>query len=293
METVQELYTDCIKLPESNMRTSINRDELYELADDIKKNGLINPITVRPIAYHSDEGACEEYLQYGKCNHQTEMRYEVVAGQRRYLAHQIAGIIKIKCVVRVLSDDEALSIMTSENLARVDVNPVDEANHIGRLMSMYENDEKKVADVVNRGLQWVKDRVAVASMPDYMQALLSEGKLKLGVALALNEITDDDIRHMWTEMAARDGTSIAQARYWVDGWRLNRLSIEASNANPPEGYVAGTPHVVLFECAIDGKKYDARQFRQLFIHESNMDVFLSFVEAFKNELHLNESPAGV
>lgn len=264
---VIELFTDQIILPEANMRTSIDRDELYDLADDIKKNGLINPITVRPLGD----------------------KYELVAGQRRFLAHQIGGLIRIKCIVRNLSNDEALAVMTSENLARVDVNPVDEANHVGRLMTLHNNDTQHVAKIVNRSVSWVKDRCLVALMPDYMQEVLAQGKLKLGVALNLCEITDDAILRMWTEIAVRDGTSVAQSRYWVDGWKLNRVSTNADNSLPPSGYVGDVPHVVKFTCAIDGKEYDARQFRQFFIHESNLDVFSSFVEAFKNELNSNVS----
>jgi ParB/RepB/Spo0J family partition protein len=112
MENIKELFLGDIDLPQENMREHVDRDELFELVEDIKKNGLINPITVRP-----------------KNN-----RYELVAGQRRYLAHLHGKILKIKCVVRELSDEEALAIMTSENLSRVEVNPVDEAKHVTRLV---------------------------------------------------------------------------------------------------------------------------------------------------------------
>lgn len=267
MENVKELFTDQIVLPADNMRSTIDRDELYDLADDIKKNGLINPITVRPIGD----------------------KYELVAGQRRFLAHQIGGIIRIRCIVRELTDDEALGVMTSENLARVDVNPVDEAKHIGRLMNMYNNDAQQVARVVNRSVSWVKDRVLVSAMPDYMQEELGAGRLKLGVALNLLEIDDDAILRMWTEIAVRDGTSVAMSKYWVDGYKINKLNNKVNTGTPPEGFVAGTSAPVMFECAIDGQKYDARQFRQLFIHESNLDVFSSFVEEFRNALLHSES----
>lgn len=268
---VIELFTDQIVLPESNMRTAIDRDELYDLADDIKKNGLINPITVRPLGD----------------------KYELVAGQRRFLAHNIGGLIRIKCIVRQLTDDEALAVMTSENLARVDVNPVDEANHVGRLMTLHNDDVQHVAKIVNRSVGWVKDRCLVSLMPDYMQEALALGKLKLGVALNLCEITDDAILRMWTEIAVRDGTSVAQSRYWVDGWRLNRVSVDTESSLPPSGFEGSVPHVVKFTCAIDGKEYDARQFRQFFVHESNLDVFAAFVENYKIALNETVSQAGV
>lgn len=292
MQDVLELFTDQIILPADNMRTTIDRDELYDLADDIKKNGLINPITVRPLKSESGAGGGIDIGNGGMITSTPKQYYELVAGQRRYKAHQIAGLIKIKCIVRELTDDEALGVMTSENLARADVNPVDEANHIGRLMTLHNDDVQHVAKIVNRSISWVKDRVLVAMMPDYMQEALALGQLKLGVALNLCEITDDAILRMWTEIAVRDGTSVAQSKYWVDGWKLNRVSTNENGSLPPSGFEGSVPHVVKFTCAIDGKEYDARQFRQFFVHESNLDVFASFVEAFQSELHSNGSPAG-
>src|SRR3990167_5538353 len=193
MEKVEELFLHQIKLPPTNMRTEIDRDEIFELAADIKKIGLISPITVRP-----KDGA-----------------YELVAGQRRYLAHQFGNIHKIKCVIKELTDDEALQIMTSENLNRVDVNPVDEANHVARLMTAYKGDIKKVAHLVGRSEQWVNDRLAIGTMPDYMQEFLAKKQLKIGVALILNQITDESYRKMWTLQAVKDGVSVPMAQYWL------------------------------------------------------------------------------
>src|SRR3990167_7076615 len=105
---MQEIYTDIIDDPVHAMRSDIDRAELFELADNIKQNGLINPITVRPVGN----------------------RYEVVAGHRRLSACKIAGKIKITCVVRALTDAEGFAIKAAENLERVDVDPVDEANFI-------------------------------------------------------------------------------------------------------------------------------------------------------------------
>ena len=95
-EVVQEIMSDLIDDPVAPMRSDLNRDALFELADNIKQNGLINPITVRPA------GA----------------RFEVVAGHRRFAACKIAGKIRIACVVRELTDDEVFAVMAAENLER-------------------------------------------------------------------------------------------------------------------------------------------------------------------------------
>lgn len=261
MDKIELVYTDRISLPPNNMREHIDRDSLYELADDIKKNGLISPITVRP----------------------KDGKYELVAGQRRYLAHQIAGLIQIRCIVKNLSDDEAFAIMTSENLERVDVNPVDEAKHVGRLVERSNGDLKQVAKIVRRGEKWVKDRLAVSQMPDYMQELLADKKISLGVALELVQITDDRIRQMWCEMAARDGVSVDQANYWVHGWRVNNLPNAEPMETPPDGYIPSPSEPIKFECALDGKKYDARIVRSVMIAEENLPVFHAMVKAYREQ----------
>src|SRR3990167_3952240 len=162
----RDILIDKIDEPTHAMRTDINRDEIFELAIDIKRNGLINPITVRP---RGD-------------------RFEVVAGHRRFLAHRYGGIAKIRCIVRELTDDAAYAIMTSENLARQDVNPADEATHVSRLVNMHDGDIGKVMEITSRSRNWVEDRIAISNMPDDLRAALREGKIKLGVALALHRI---------------------------------------------------------------------------------------------------------
>jgi ParB family transcriptional regulator, chromosome partitioning protein len=259
MENIQDIFTDKIKLPQNNMREHVDRDEIFELADDIKKNGLISPIVVRPVA----DG------------------FELVAGQRRYLAHQVAGIIKIRCIIRELSDNEALAIMTSENLSRVDVNPVDEAKHVMRLMESNENDIKKVAHLVSRGEKWVADRLAIGNMPDYMQEFLAKKEIKIGVALILNQITDENIRRMWTLQAVRDGVNVAMAEYWLSDFKRQLLPGGSLAENNSETINVAPPTAIMFNCAIDGQQYDVRLCKSVLIYEGNLQFFNAFVSAFR------------
>lgn len=259
MDNIKEIFTDKIILPAHNMRAHIDREELFELAADIKQNGLINPITVRPVGEN----------------------FELVAGQRRYLAHQFAGIIKIKSIIRELTDEEALAIMTSENLSRVDVNPIDEANHIAQLMKLHDGDIKKVAANVNRSEKWVRDRVAIGSMPDYMQELIGLGQLKIGVALILAQITDDGTRKMWTFQAVRDGATIELAQYWLMDFQRRLLPGGELSGDGESGTLSEAPKAIMFRCAIDGQEYDVRTSRAIIVHEANVALFNEFVLALK------------
>lgn len=262
MENIKELFLGDIDLPQDNMREHIDMDEIFELAQDIKKNGLINPITVRP----------------------KNERFELVAGQRRYLAHLHGKILKIKCVVRELSDEEALAIMTSENLARVEVNPVDEAKHVARLVEANEGDIKKVCHIVGRGEKWVRDRLAIGEMPDYLQELLAKKEIKLGVALILTQITDDDLRRMWVMQAVRDGVPIHMAEFWLNDFRARLLPGGELAKDESGNTLYAPPDVITFTCALDGKKYDTRSMRSVMMYEGNVEIFNALVKAF------NESP---
>lgn len=257
-EIIKELPTHLIDDPKDAMRTDIDRDAVFELAENIKANGLISPITVRPIGD----------------------RYEVVAGHRRLLAHRYAAIPTIKCVVRELDDNQTFAVMAAENLERSDVDPVDESIFITKYIEQTKASIPEVAKALHRSIAFVESRLAVGMMPDYMQHYLKTGAIKIGVALTLVQILDDDMRRVWVDLAVRDGISIAQAEFWLHGWKVNQLPGATASAEPPEGYTPDAPKMITFRCAIDGNDYDCRQFRSVMIHESNIPFFQEMVKAF-------------
>ena len=191
MEEVKKIYSHLIDDPVNPMRSDIDRDKIFELAESIKREGLINPITVRPVhvkgcAHEEDLPPCKE-----GCLRPGDNRYEVVAGHRRFMACKIANVGEISCVVRELTDEQAMEIMAHENLFRQDIDPVDEAIFLGRLVG---EDETKISDIatkMSRSEQWVRDRLEILAYPDYMLAPIKTGELKLGVAKWLGVIDDD------------------------------------------------------------------------------------------------------
>jgi len=175
--------------PQNPMRSELDRATIFELAESIKREGLINPITVRP----------------------RDGKFEVVAGHRRFVACKLAGLSEISCVVRELDDDQAAEVMVHENLERQDVDPVDEALLIGRIVGSDEAKIPGVAKRLNRSEQWVEDRLNILTYPDYMLPPLRSGRLKLGVAKWLATVEDDVYRRMWVESAINQGMTVLQA----------------------------------------------------------------------------------
>lgn len=259
MEHVKEIFADQIDDPADPMRSGLDRDALFDLAENIKANGLINPITVRP----------------------KDGRFEVVAGHRRLSACKIAGVIRIPCVVRDLNDEKAFEVMAAENLERQDVDPVDEAIFIANYISRSGKTVPEVAKALKRSVAWIESRLAVGEMPEYMQTYIKNGQLKLGVALTLAQITDESYRKMWTELAVRDGVSIAMAESWLADFK-SRLTATGELPEAERGLAPPPPpEAIMFTCALDGKRYDTRMLRSITIYEENLQYFYAFAEEFR------------
>lgn len=254
-DSIYEIFTDQIDDPKDAMRTDLDRDGLFDLAENIKQNGLINPITVRKVG----------------------TRFEVVAGHRRLSACKIAGKIKIPCVVRELDDKQTFEVMAAENLERADVDPVDEAIFLLKFQQKTGKSDQEVADSIKRSLSYVQSRLAVANMPDYMQEYLKAGELKLGVALALAQIDDERTRKMWTEIAVRDGANVRLAQHWLYEYERQKLPGGTLSDTPPSEFAESSPSIVKFRCYLDGMEYDARTMRTVMIYEGNLDILNAFI----------------
>jgi ParB family chromosome partitioning protein len=270
MDNIQEIFIDKIDDPQHAMRSSVRDESLYELADNIKQNGLINPITVRPI----------------------NNRYEVVAGHRRFSAIKINGAIKIKAVVRDLSDEEAFAVMAAENLERKDVDVVDEAMFVMEFMERTKLDTKETAQKLRRTKKYVEDRLAIGVMPEYLQLYLKEGKIKLGAALALSQIENERIRELWVNLAVEQGTSVAQAEFQLQDYRTNRVMYDGVVTEKTETDNLPTPKMITFRCALTGDEYDIRLCKYIPIYEGALPTFNEIVSALRSDPAKTESTPG-
>ncbi len=243
-QVVTLLMADQIIEPLEAMRTEFDRDKLYELAESIKQYGLINPITVRP----------------------NSGKYEIVAGQRRFRACGIASVVKIPCVIREMSDDELLSMRAHENLFRDDIDPIDEAIYVGKLVGDDETKIPTVAKSLNRSVQWVEDRLNILTYPDNFVPPLKAGKIKLGVAKALAQIEDEMYRNLFLDQAVRDGMNVWQADYYLAQWQ-NNVYQDSSEIQPPsEGERQGVVAKIRQRCEKCGDMAEAPNLQNVFIH---------------------------
>ena len=152
-------------------RQNFKKEKLEELANSIRKNGIIQPIAVRP----SKSGS-------GK--------YEIVAGERRWLAAQRAGLHEIPITILDLSDVESLEVAIVENIQRDDLNPIEEAKGYKRLNEEFKYDHESISKLMSKSRSHISNTLRLLSLPSDVVAMLEEGTLTSGQARPLIGISN-------------------------------------------------------------------------------------------------------
>jgi len=146
-------------------------ENLEELANSIKKNGIIQPIAVRP-------------------NKSESGKYEIVAGERRWLAAQRAGLHEIPVIILDLSDVESLEVAIVENIQRDDLNPIDEARGYKRLSEEFKYDHDSISKFMSKSRSHVSNTMRLLTLPSDVIAMIEEGSLSSGQARPLIGISN-------------------------------------------------------------------------------------------------------
>ena len=147
-------------------RTHFDENKLMELANSIKKNGIIQPIAVRRDKNDKD-------------------KYQIVAGERRWLAAQKAGIHEVPIVLLDLDDNEALEVAIVENIQRDDLNIIEEAKGYQRLADEFGYDHEKIASFMSKSRSHISNTLRLLSLPTDVIGMLEEGNLTAGQARPL------------------------------------------------------------------------------------------------------------
>ncbi len=161
---LQALATEALQPGKYQPRTRMDPGSLEELAASIKAQGVMQPILVRPIGDDS---------------------YEIIAGERRWRAAQIAGLAEVPCLVREIPDEAALAMSLIENIQREDLNPLEEAGGIQRLIDEFAMTHQQAADAVGRSRPAASNLLRLLNLARPVQELLMAGDIDMGHARAL------------------------------------------------------------------------------------------------------------
>lgn len=191
-DKLRQLPVDRIRRGSYQPRKQFDRDALQELADSLKEQGMIQPILVRPFA----DG------------------YELVAGERRWRAAQIAGMQEIPAIVRELDDQSVAAVSLIENIQRKDLNPLEEAMALQRLQSEFGMTHQEVATAVGRSRTAVTNLMRLLDLHEEVKVMLDKGELDMGHARALLAIEPNRQRELAREIVAK-GLSVRAAERLV------------------------------------------------------------------------------
>jgi ParB family chromosome partitioning protein len=173
-DRIASLPLDLLQRGKYQPRTDMRPESLQELADSIKAQGLVQPILVRPLP--------------GR-NAGESQRYEIIAGERRWRAAQMAGLSEIAVVIRDVPDEATLAMALIENIQREDLNPLEEARALSRLIEEFGLTHQATAEAVGRSRAAVSNLLRLMELADEVKELLEQRRIEMGHARALLSLT--------------------------------------------------------------------------------------------------------
>ena len=184
-----ELSLDELMPNPDQPRSNFDQDALSALADSISKEGLLQPILVRP----------------------KDGKYQIIAGERRYHACKMAGLEKVPVRILDMNEEETLRVALIENLQRSDLNAIEEARGYKNLMQVGNLTQAQVAEAVSKSRSAIANSLRLLELPEDIQAYLYEGKISAGHARAILSIPEVDKRMKLAEKIAEEKLSVREA----------------------------------------------------------------------------------
>ncbi|MFL2873089.1 MAG: ParB/RepB/Spo0J family partition protein [Pseudohongiellaceae bacterium] len=192
-ERLRNIPIDLIQRGKYQPRVEMNEAALEDLAASIKAQGVMQPIVIRPIA---------------------AQKYEIIAGERRWRASQMAGLSSIPAVVKQVSDEAAIAMSLIENIQRENLNPIEEAMALKRLQDEFELTQQEVASAVGKSRATVTNLMRLIGLHIDVQKMLQVGKLEMGHARALLTLSETK-QVEFAKLVANKGLSVRQTESLV------------------------------------------------------------------------------
>ena len=177
-----------VKPNKGQPRKTFDPDQLAELADSIRQNGILQPLLVRK------KGSF----------------YEIVAGERRYQAAQLAGLKEVPVIIREISDEDVFKLALIENLQRSDLSPLEEARGYRQLISEKDLTQEELAKILSKSRSAITNTLRLLDLPVEVQDLVEQGLLTAGHARAILAVPSEDGRIRLAQKVAEEHLSVRQ-----------------------------------------------------------------------------------
>jgi ParB family chromosome partitioning protein len=179
-------------------RVDMRQDTLEDLAKSIRSQGIVQPIVARPVG-----------------NGGASQRYEIIAGERRWRAAQMAGLNQIPTVIRDVPDDAAIAMSLIENIQRENLNPLEEARALDRLIREFDLTHAEAASAIGRSRATVSNLLRLQDLADKVKLMLESRQLEMGHARALLAISDPQQQHDAARQVVKKSLSVRETERLV------------------------------------------------------------------------------
>jgi len=225
-DEMAHLPLDLLQRGRYQPRLDIRAETLAELADSIRAQGVVQPIVVRPIGEADERGV---------------QRYEIIAGERRWRAAQQAGLREIPAVIRRIPDEAAIAMALIENIQRENLNPLEEARALERLISEFGLTHQQAADAVGRSRAAVSNLLRLLELPEEVCERLARRELEMGHARALLGLPQRRQQIEVGLLVARKGLSVRETESLV------RRMVGPQQSRTPSPAMAADPNIQRLE----------------------------------------------
>ena len=215
-EELARIPVDLLQRGRYQPRLDMRPESLQELADSIRAQGVVQPIVVRPVAAQ----------RTGE-----PLRYEIIAGERRWRAAQMAGLHDLPAVIRHVPDDAAMAMSLIENIQRENLNPLEEARALDRLIREFEMTHQSAADAVGRSRAAVSNLLRLLELAEEVKSLVEQRQLEMGHARALLGFTVARQQVEVATLVARKGLSVRETEALVR--RMLTRKDDGEDREPP------------------------------------------------------------
>ena len=215
-DTLKNIPLELLQRGKYQPRIDMRQDTLEELASSIKSQGVVQPIIARLLK---------------KTDGETQ-RYEIVAGERRWRAAQMAGLSDIPTVIRVVPDDAAIAVALIENIQRENLNPLEEAQALDRLIEEFRLTHQEAADAVGRSRVSVSNLLRLLDLSERVKAMLESRQIEMGHARALLAISSGEHQLEAARQVVRKQLSVRETERLVRRLLSDQAGKTSKKAEP-------------------------------------------------------------
>ncbi len=258
--SVTQIPLDDLAPGQYQPRTKMHKSTLEELSQSIKEQGILQPLVVRRLA---------------------SGRFEIVVGERRWRAAQLAGVSSVPAIIRDLNNDETAKIALIENLQREDLNALDQAKGLLRLQGEFNLSQEELGAAVGKSRSTVTNLLRLLSLSPEVQSLLEEGKIEMGHARALLTLTEDAQLQCAMRVVA-ESLSVRECEAIVGGLSGNKKKSVKSK-------IQRDPNIVSLEKELSETlgspveiKHSKRGYGKIIVSYKNLDTLEGVLDKLKS-----------